>query len=108
MQAVGDAAQGWANAVLYIFLSPKIRNQLCRNLIKCQLNGGGDESDSFLLLPHPSQNKKSTHNTDSGQKRNTPDLVHKPLMYGAAVSYKESSLESTSIYESAIQGESQA
>lgn len=28
MQAVGDSGQGWGNAVLYIFLSPKIRTRL--------------------------------------------------------------------------------
>ena len=31
MQAVGDSGQGWGNAVLYIFLSPKIRTRLFCN-----------------------------------------------------------------------------
>ena len=31
MQAVGDGAQGWCNAILYVFLSPTIRKRLILN-----------------------------------------------------------------------------
>ena len=33
MQSVGDGGQGWVNAVLYIFFSPKIRNRLFESLM---------------------------------------------------------------------------
>ena len=28
MQAVGDCGQGWANAILYVLLSPKVQEKL--------------------------------------------------------------------------------
>ena len=33
IQSVGDGAQGWCNALLYIVLSPKIRQRLIRLLL---------------------------------------------------------------------------
>ena len=36
IQAIGDGGQGWGNAVLYIFLSPVIRQELfCWSFFKC-------------------------------------------------------------------------
>ena len=32
MQAIGDGGQGWGNAILYVFLSPTIREKLCNAL----------------------------------------------------------------------------
>ena len=34
-QAIGDGGQGWSNAILYIFNSPKIRNLLLKDLTTC-------------------------------------------------------------------------
>ena len=34
-QAIGDGGQGWGNAILYIFNSPKIRNLLLKDLTSC-------------------------------------------------------------------------
>lgn len=48
MQAVGDGAQGWANAVLYIFLSPVIRNRLCINPFNKCLNIAIEKAAHFL------------------------------------------------------------
>ena len=31
-QAIGDGGQGWGNAILYVFLSPTIRERLCNAL----------------------------------------------------------------------------
>lgn len=31
-QAIGDGGQGWGNAILYVFLSPTIREKLCNAL----------------------------------------------------------------------------
>ena len=31
-QAIGDGGQGWGNAILYVFLSPTIREKLCNTL----------------------------------------------------------------------------
>eukprot|EP00731_Ephydatia_muelleri_P014834 Em0008g554a len=35
LQAIGDGGQGWSNAILYIFNSPKIRNLLLKDLTTC-------------------------------------------------------------------------
>ncbi|KAL5491498.1 hypothetical protein EMCRGX_G016797 [Ephydatia muelleri] len=35
LQAIGDGGQGWGNAILYIFNSPKIRNLLLKDLTTC-------------------------------------------------------------------------
>ena len=51
-QAIGDPGQGWGNAILYVFMSPAVRNQLIimplRKLIrktgKALLAVGGDSS----------------------------------------------------------------
>ena len=34
-QAIGDGGQGWGNAILYIFNSPKIRSLLLKDLATC-------------------------------------------------------------------------
>ncbi len=69
-QAIGDGGQGWGNAILYIFLSAKLRGRLFgwlyRPLINCCLvavgrykHGGSVNSTAPLV--HPQRDQKYTH-----------------------------------------------
>lgn len=52
LQAIGDGGQGWGNAILYIFLSPIIRERLigewcgkCAEKLEDHLDGVGREEE---------------------------------------------------------------
>ena len=48
MQAVGDGAQGWCNAILYVFLSPTIRRRLFEQPLGKCFTFVGDKIAEFL------------------------------------------------------------
>ena len=58
LQAIGDGAQGWGNAILYIFLSPTIRRRLIINPCNRCLNTAMERA--AILLESDSRSHSTT------------------------------------------------
>ena len=70
MQAVGDGAQGWANAVLYIFFSPVMRHRLLGYPCSQCWNAVLEKARQLLDSDHE-------HAPNSEHSRRTEGLIQK-------------------------------
>ena len=70
MQAVGDGAQGWANAVLYIFFSPMMRQRLFSYPCSQCWNAVVEKARELLETDHE-------YGPNSEHSRRTEGLVQK-------------------------------
>lgn len=72
MQAVGDGAQGWCNAILYILLSPTIRQRLILDPCNKCLNITIEKAS--LLLESDTRSHTTTDHSERSKviQRNTP------------------------------------
>jgi len=69
-QAIGDGGQGWGNAILYVFLSPTIRQKLFTD--PCEKCLGAAENKIALLL----ETETETNGSEvRGSARSSPALT---------------------------------
>ena len=67
LQAIGDGGQGWGNAILYVFLSPTIRQKLFTD--PCEKCLGAAENRIALLL----ETETETNDSEArGSTRSSP------------------------------------
>lgn len=76
LQAIGDGGQGWGNALLYIFLSPVIRQELfCWSFIKCiqfigkKMRAIGEKMETAGETEHRDENIEQETHPPSGSGR---------------------------------------
>ena len=75
-QAIGDGGQGWGNAILYVFLSPTIREKLCNAL--CGNCMDALEGRLGVLLDSETAGSRNVQDkmTDNGTTRNIVTLAN--------------------------------
>lgn len=92
IQAIGDGGQGWANGVLYVLFSPKIRERLiCQPLYCCcdqvmayydtfghQVNHNEQHSSSLTVMESSMNNDPSDPHSMS--MHNMSDTERAPLL----------------------------
>ena len=67
LQAIGDGGQGWGNAILYVFLSPTMRQKLFTD--PCEKCLGAAENRVALLL----ETETETNDSEArGSNRSSP------------------------------------
>lgn len=78
LQAIGDGGQGWGNAILYIFMSPVMRERLigewcgkCMDKMDDRLNRFGDQTNTVQYRARGSD--------DHGPRKEEPTLNRSEL-----------------------------
>lgn len=93
-QAVGDGAQGWCNAILYVFLSPTIRHRLIFDPCNRCLNAAIERAAELL------ESDTRTHATERSRLLSHTDHRHSPAKTRNGHSNYSTHDTTNSIYQS--------